>query len=80
MRRKKIGERFRNVRTCSSCCIWDLESIDATDKWLEQKEFEKLDRKIKFLEEKGFSRREISRMVGIPYNEFGVVEDEVVNL
>ena len=40
----------------------------------------KLDRKIKFLEERGFSRREISRMVGIPYNEFGVVEDEVVNL
>jgi hypothetical protein len=58
--------------------IW--KAFDLTDKWLEQKEFEKLDRKIKFLEEKGFSRREISRMVGIPYNEFGVVKDEVVNL
>ena len=57
---------------------WKLFNL--TDEWLEQKEFEKLDRKIKFLEERGFSRREISKMLGTPYNEFGVVECEEVNL
>lgn len=59
-------------------CGWKL--FKATDKWLEQRDFERLDRTIKFYQERGFSKREISNILGTPYNEFGVSDQEEVSL
>lgn len=59
-------------------CAWKF--FKATDKWLEQRDFERLDRTIKFYQERGFSKREISNILGTPYNEFGVLDQEPVSL
>ena len=59
-------------------CGWKL--FKATDKWLEQRDFERLDRTIKFYEERGFTKKQISNILGTPYNEFGVLDQEELSL
>ena len=59
-------------------CGWKL--FKATDKWLEQRDFERLDRTIKFYEERGFTKRQISNILRTRYNEFGYTDQEEVSL